>query len=63
MLNLQNLSYQLFIDKIPISKLLKKLIKNKKIKKSKLISNGDDIRYYLLLIKKNLESYLKHQKF
>ena len=42
MLNQQNLSYQLNEDKIPISKQLSSLIKNKKINKSKLISNGDD---------------------
>ena len=42
MLNKQNLSYQVNLDKIPISKFLIKLIKNKKIKKSNLISNGDD---------------------
>jgi thiamine-monophosphate kinase len=38
----QNLSYQLTQDKIPISKELSKLIKTKKLDKSKLISNGDD---------------------
>ena len=42
MINSQNLSYQLHIDKIPISKQLFNLIKTKKISKSKLISNGDD---------------------
>ena len=42
MLNEQNLSYQLYEDKIPISQQLTKLIKAKKISKSKLISNGDD---------------------
>ena len=42
MLNKQNLSYQVNLDKIPISKFLIKLIKNNKIKKSNLISNGDD---------------------
>ena len=42
MINKQNLSYQLNEDRIPVSKKLSDLIKNKKIKKSKLISNGDD---------------------
>jgi thiamine-monophosphate kinase len=42
MLNEQNLSYQLNLNKIPISKFLIKLIEKKKIKKSKLISKGDD---------------------
>ena len=42
MINNQNLSYQLNEDRIPVSKKLSNLIKNKKIKKYKLISNGDD---------------------
>ena len=42
MINSQNLSYQLYVDKIPISKQLSSLIKTKKMNKSKLISNGDD---------------------
>ena len=42
MINCQHLSYELIIDKIPISKQLSILIKTKKLNKSKLISNGDD---------------------
>ena len=42
MINSQKLSYQLHIDKIPISKQLSNLINIKKISKTKLISNGDD---------------------
>ena len=42
MLNKQSLSFQLNLDKIPISKPLKKIIKVKKLKKINLISNGDD---------------------
>ena len=42
MLNKQNLSYQLYEEKIPISQQLTNLIKTKKINKSRLISNGDD---------------------
>ena len=42
MINRQYLSYQLNEDKIPISAHLSNLIKTKKIKKSLLISNGDD---------------------
>ncbi len=42
MINKQKLSYYLYLDKIPISKNLKKLIRNNKLKKSNLISNGDD---------------------
>ena len=42
MLNNLNCSYQIHEDKIPISKYLSELINKKKLKKSKLISNGDD---------------------
>jgi thiamine-monophosphate kinase len=42
MINKQNLSYTINENAIPISKPLTKLIKTIKLKKSKLISNGDD---------------------
>ena len=42
LLNEQNYSYEININKIPISKYLSKLIKIHKFTKSKLISNGDD---------------------
>ena len=42
MINKQNLSYMLSENDIPISKNLENLIKKKRLKKSKLISNGDD---------------------
>ena len=42
MINRQNLSYELNIDNIPLSKYLVDLIKKKKLIKSTLISNGDD---------------------
>jgi len=42
MINRQYLSYTLNQDKVPISKNLTKLILDKKLQKSKLISNGDD---------------------
>ena len=42
MINKQNLSYILNINDIPISKHLVKLIKNNKLNKSHIISNGDD---------------------
>ena len=42
MINKQNLSYKIYINKIPFSKNLVSLIKNKKLSKSKLISHGDD---------------------
>ena len=42
LINKQNLSYKLFIDKIPISSQLKKFISLKKIRKEFCVSNGDD---------------------
>tara|TARA_B100001250_G_scaffold197495_1_gene169517 strand:+ start:814 stop:1773 length:960 start_codon:yes stop_codon:yes gene_type:complete len=42
MLNKQNLSFHLFVKKIPISKNLSNLIKIKKLNKINLISRGDD---------------------
>ena len=42
MINKQNLSYFINKDKIPISKNLIKLIKQKKLKKMNIISKGDD---------------------
>ena len=42
MINNQNFSFSLNENKIPISKNLLKIIKMKKIKKIKLVSNGDD---------------------
>jgi len=42
MINKQNYSYQISLDKIPISKSLSRLLKKYKFKKSNLISNGDD---------------------
>ncbi len=42
MINNQNLSYQINEYKIPISKILTMVIKDHKLKKSQLISHGDD---------------------
>ena len=42
MINIQHLSYQINEHKIPTSKLLTKIIKDYKFKKSNFISNGDD---------------------
>ena len=42
LINKQNLSYEIEIDKIPISKNLKILLKKKKFKKKNFISRGDD---------------------
>ena len=42
LINKQKLSFKLFIDRVPISSQLKKLISLKKIKKELCVSNGDD---------------------
>jgi thiamine-monophosphate kinase len=42
MINMQNLSYKVYEDKIPISKTLLSFLKKNKLSKSKFISNGDD---------------------
>ena len=42
MINNQKLSYLVFLDKIPISKNLKNILKTKKFSKKNYISNGDD---------------------
>ncbi len=42
MINNQNLSYQINEYKVPISKILTMIVKDHKLKKSQLISNGDD---------------------
>ena len=42
MINRQNLSFHLFEKKIPVSKKFSNFIKNHKLNKINLISNGDD---------------------
>ena len=42
MINNQKLSYKLFLDDIPISNNLKKIIDRKKLSKINYVSNGDD---------------------
>ena len=42
MINKQNLSYEIDIDEVPISKNLLNLINKKELNKSNLISQGDD---------------------
>ena len=54
MINKQKLSYQLHLDKIPISNYLMNLIKYKKIKKLNSFSNGDD--YQVLFTANNNKS-------
>ena len=52
MINKQNLSFHLFENKIPVSKNLSDLIKNQKLNKINLISNGDD---YQILFTANVK--------
>ena len=42
LINIQNHSYKIFLEKIPLSRNLSNLVKNQNFKKSNLISNGDD---------------------
>ena len=42
LINNQKLSYQIFLEKIPISSNLSKILKKKKLLKENFISNGDD---------------------
>ena len=58
MINRQNLSYQIYEDKIPTSKHLFNLIKTKKINKSRTISNGDD--YQILFTASPIKSRIIH---
>ena len=52
MINTQNLSFHLFEKKIPISNKLSNLIKNKRLNKINLVSNGDD---YQVLFTANVD--------
>jgi thiamine-monophosphate kinase len=42
MINSQNVNYEIYLDKVPISKQMEMLIKKHQFKKIKMISNGDD---------------------
>ena len=54
LINKQKLSYRLYLDKIPISNNLKKLILLKRLKKKSFISQGDD--YQILFTASNSKS-------
>ena len=62
MINKQKLSYKLYLNDIPISKNLKKLIDLKIIKKFLQFHQEMIIKYYLLPHLQNLESSLKLSK-
>ncbi len=52
MINRQNLSFHLFEYKIPVSNKLSNLIKNRRLNKINLVSNGDD---YQVLFTANVD--------
>jgi len=58
LINNQNLSYQIFLEKIPISSNLSKFLKKKKLLKENFISNGDDYEI-LFTAKKNNRNLIK----
>ena len=51
LINKQNLSYQIFLEKVPISSNLSNILKNKKFSKENFISNGDDYELLFTAIK------------
>ena len=59
LINRQNLSFKIYEKKIPISKKLDQMIKNKKLKKIKLVSNGDDYQI-LFTANKNKSRIINH---
>ena len=59
LINKQNFSYKIYLDKIPISKNLKKLIIKKRLKKLSCISNGDD--YQILFTASRSKSRITRQ--
>src|SRR5210317_288578 len=42
MINNQNVNYEIYLDKVPISKQMEMLLKKHRFKKIKMISNGED---------------------
>jgi thiamine-monophosphate kinase len=58
MINVQNLSYKLYLKKVPISKNLRKIIDLKKLSKINYISNGDDYQV-LFTAPKNMRIIIK----
>jgi len=58
MINNQKLSYKLFLDDIPISNNLKKIIDLKRLSKVSCISNGDDYQV-LFTASKNMIRIIK----
>ena len=52
MINVQKLSYKLYLNKVPISKNLRQIINFKKLSKINYISNGDDYQVLFTAPKK-----------
>ena len=58
MINNQNVNYEIHLDKVPISKQMKMLLKKHRFKKINLISNGDDYQI-LFTASKNKSRIIK----
>jgi len=58
MINNQKLSYRIFLEKIPVSNNLKKVLELKKLPKIKYVSNGDDYQV-LFTASKNKRRIIK----
>jgi len=58
MINNQNVKYEIHLDKVPISKQMKKLLKKRRLQKIKMISNGDDYQI-LFTANKNKSRIIK----
>ena len=59
MINKQKLNYNINLDDIPLSRLLKSLIKRSRIPKIKIVSNGDDYQI-LFTANKNKSRIIKN---
>ena len=55
LINKQDLSFEIYLDKIPTSSYINSFFKNKNLKKENYLFNGDDYQM-LLRLKKNLEN-------
>jgi thiamine-monophosphate kinase len=58
MINRQNVNYEIHLDKIPISKQMKMLLRQRRLQKIKMISNGDDYQI-LFTANKNKSRIIK----
>ena len=58
MINRQNVNYEIHLDKVPISKQMEMLLKQRRLQKIKMISNGDDYQI-LFTANKNKSRIIK----